>query len=101
MTTAEALGSISNKRLISSLNGSSLLERVSRGRVGLGSSRYLRAVCRLMPGVRAILRTDRPSWARRWISKMVCLSIIMGSWRIADEPADGRRVGLCHPVRAL
>src|SRR6266540_71180 len=96
MTTAEALGSISTRRAISSLKGSSLLKRVKLARVRLGSSRYLCTVCRAIPRVPAILRTERPSWAKRWMSKMVRLLIIVSSQRIADQPPDRRRVGLFH-----
>ena len=56
-----AMGSISTRRAISSLKGSSWLERVKLARVRLGSSRYLCTVCRAIPRVLAILRTERPS----------------------------------------
>src|SRR2546422_6038613 len=96
MTAAETVGSISSRRAISSLKGSSLLERVKRARVSVGLSRYLCTLCRAIPRVRAILRTDRPLWAKRCISKMVRLSIIVSSQRIADQPANRRRIGLYH-----
>src|SRR5438132_13974417 len=101
MTAAETLGSISSRRAISSLKGSSLLERVKRARVSVGLSRYFCTLWRAIPRVRAILRTDMPLWAKRCISKMVRLSIIVRSQRIADHPPDRRWVGLGHVLRAV
>ena len=52
-----------------------------------------------MPRVLAIFRTERPSCAKRWISKMVRWSIMVCSQRVADELPDGGRIGLGHLLR--
>src|SRR5262245_38376879 len=84
---------------MSSLKGSSLLARMSRGRCGLGLSRYLCTVGRLRPNWVAILRTERPSWAKRWMSKTRRRSIIIGSYRLTDDLPDGGRITLLHVLR--
>jgi hypothetical protein len=47
--------------------------------LGFGSFRYLATLSRESVRVRAIVRMDCPSWARRWISKIVRLSIMASS----------------------
>src|SRR6516162_919787 len=54
-----------------------------------------------MPRVLEILRSERPSCARRWISKMVRWSIMGCSQRIAADLPNGGRVGLRHLLRAV